>query len=266
MSIDTPDILKKIIAAKEREVRERRANRPLKELEALVQDAAPPRSFKGALKSEIAAGRAAVIAEIKRASPSKGILREHFIPAEIARSYAQHGAATLSVLTDEQFFQGHDTYLTQARAASGLPAIRKDFLIDAYQIYESRVLGADCVLLIVAALNDTQLMELNTLAKELSLDVLVEVHDRHELDRALALKPTLLGVNNRDLRTFETRLETTLELLDHIPQDPTVVTESGIHTRTDVALMRRHSVNCFLVGEAFMRADDPGAKLAALFT
>ena len=265
MSIDTPDILKKIIAVKEREVSERRANRPLKELEALVQDAASPRSFEGALTHEIAAGRAAVIAEIKRASPSKGILRKHFIPAEIAQSYAQHGAATLSVLTDEQFFQGHDTYLTQARAASGLPAIRKDFLIDAYQVYESRVLGADCVLLIVAALNDAQLMELYTLAKELSLDVLVEVHDRRELDRALALKPTLLGVNNRDLRTFETRLETTLELLDHIPQGPTVVTESGIHTRADVALMRQHSVNCFLVGEAFMRADDPGEKLAALF-
>jgi indole-3-glycerol phosphate synthase len=206
-----------------------------------------------------------VIAEVKKASPSKGIIREHFDPAEIAASYAHGGAACLSVLTDQHFFQGHDDYLGQARERSGLPVIRKDFIIDPYQVFESRLIGADAILLIVAALKDSELLELSTLADSLELDVLVEVHDQEELDRALKLPVTLIGINNRDLRTFETSLKTTLDLLDAIPLERLVVTESGIHTPADVALMREHDVHTFLVGEAFMRAEDPGAKLAELF-
>jgi len=265
MSTDTPDILKKIIGVKQREISERGARLSRASLAKRACDSLAPRPFEEALRKKSCAGETAVIAEIKRASPSKGILREHFVPGEIAQSYAQHGATTLSVLTDEEFFQGHDTFLAQARSACNLAAIRKDFIIDTYQVYESRVLGADCILLIVAALEDKQLGELYACAKDLSLDVLVEVHDRQELDRALELGPTLLGINNRNLRTFETRLETTLELLEHVPPTPTIVTESGIHTADDVALMRRHGVHCFLVGEAFMRAVDPGRKLAELF-
>jgi len=211
------------------------------------------------------AGRAAVIAEIKKASPSRGILREDFDPEQIAISYENGGAACLSVLTDIDFFKGADAYLQQARAACSLPVLRKDFVIDPYQVYEARALGADCILLIVAALDDDLLRELLQLAGELGMDALVEVHDATELQRALAMPAPLLGINNRDLRTFETRLDTTLGYLQQIPDDRLVVTESGIHTVDDVALMRSHGVNCFLVGEAFMRAPEPGAKLAELF-
>ncbi|HPE74123.1 MAG TPA: indole-3-glycerol phosphate synthase TrpC, partial [Candidatus Competibacter sp.] len=224
-----------------------------------------PRPFQDQLTRTIAAGRAAVIAEIKRASPSKGLLRDPFEPAAIAQSYAAAGAACLSVLTDRDFFQGHEDYLRAARAACDLPTLRKDFIVDPYQVHEARLIGADCILLIVAALDDATLGELARLAAELGLDVLVEVHDAEELERALATGATLIGINNRNLRTFETRLDTTLDLLSQIPKDRTVVTESGIHTSADVALMREHGVHAFLVGEAFMRASDPGAKLAELF-
>ena len=264
-SLDTPDILKKIIAVKRDEIAARLAATPHTELAAAIGDCAPARGFEHAIRQTVDSGRPAVIAEIKKASPSKGVLRESFIPAEIATSYADHGAAALSVLTDQQFFQGADEYLKLAREACILPVIRKDFLIDPYQIYESRVLGADCVLLIVAALSDGELEELYGLSRESGLDVLVEVHDADELARALRLSPSLLGINNRDLRNFETTLQTTLGLLDGLPAETTVVTESGIHTRADVSLMRDHGVHSFLVGEAFMRADDPGAKLAELF-
>ncbi|MEX2576094.1 MAG: indole-3-glycerol phosphate synthase TrpC, partial [Halofilum sp. (in: g-proteobacteria)] len=211
------------------------------------------------------AGEAAVIAEIKKASPSKGLLRADFDPAEIARSYAAGGAAALSVLTDRDFFQGDGSYLTAARAASGLPALRKDFIIDPYQVYEARAMNADCVLLIVAALDDAALRELHGLSIELGMDVLVEVHDEHELKRALAAGPDLIGINNRDLRTFETTPETTRELRGRVPPDVLLVTESGIHTQDDVAAMRAADVHAFLIGEAFMVASDPGAQLAALF-
>ena len=224
-----------------------------------------PRDFVGAIRAKIAAGNAAVIAEIKKASPSKGVLREGFDPAVIASSYAAGGAACLSVLTDRQFFQGAPEYLQAARAASGLPALRKDFIVDPYQVYEARAMGADCILLIVSALDDAQLRALESLALELQMAVLVEVHDALELDRALALKTPLLGINNRNLRTFAVSLDTTLDLLDRIPPDRIVVTESGIATRNDVTKMRERDVDAFLVGEAFMRADDPGAELAKLF-
>ena len=265
MSIDPPDILKKIISVKVAEVSARKEKISLDALASRISGRVSARPFTASLKRRIDEGQAAVIAEIKRASPSKGILRQHFVPADIARSYATHGASALSVLTDEQFFEGADRHLVEAREASGLPVIRKDFLVDAYQVYEACILRADCILLIVAALDDARLHELYELAGTLSLDVLVEVHDRDELARALALRPSLLGINNRNLRTFETRLETTLELLEHVPSDVTVVTESGIHTRDDVAMMRDNAVHCFLVGEAFMRADEPGEKLAELF-
>ena len=261
----SPDILKKILARKAEEVAHRRRRLSTNELSRRVEDLAPPRPFLNPLQQTIAQGRAAVIAEIKRASPSKGLLRDPFEPAEIARSYAAAGAAGLSVLTDHDFFQGHEDYLKEARAACGLPVLRKDFIIDPYQIYEARLIGADCILLIVAALEDAALGEQARLAEELKMDVLVEVHDARELERALAIGATLVGINNRDLRSFETRLETTLRLLPMIPDHCTVVTESGIHTREDVALMRAHGVHAFLVGEAFMRAADPGAKLAELF-
>ena len=262
---DTPDILKKILARKAEEVAERRARLSEAELRERAAAADPPRGFVRALRERIAAGRPAVIAEIKKASPSKGVLREDFDPAAIARSYERGGAACLSVLTDVDFFQGADAYLQQARAACTLPVLRKDFTIDTYQIQEARALGADCILLIVAALSDGQLAELNAAARELGMDVRVEVHDCAELERALAVPGEMIGINNRNLRTFETRLDTTLELLDRIPAERLVVTESGILEPADVALMREHGVNAFLVGEAFMKVADPGDKLVELF-
>jgi len=261
----TPDILKKILNRKAEEVAERRARMPLPALVEQAGSASPVRGFVAAIEKTIAEGRAAVIAEIKKASPSKGVMREHFVPAEIARSYAEHGACCLSVLTDIDFFQGSDAYLQQARNACPLPVLRKDFMLDPYQVYEARALGADCILLIVAALSDAQMGELAGLAHELGMDVLVEVHDADELQRALALDSTLLGINNRNLRSFETSLDTTLELLAQIPDNRIVVTESGIHTPADVQLMREHQVNAFLVGEAFMKSPEPGLKLAELF-
>ena len=263
---DTPDILAKIVDRKRKEIRERAAKRPLTQLRAALAATAPARGFVRALDARIAVGEAAVIAEIKRASPSKGILRENFRPAEIARSYARHGAACLSVLTDVDFFQGADAYLVEARAACSLPVIRKDFIVDPYQVYEARVIGADCVLLIVACLDDARLRVLNDLARELGMDVLIEVHDRQELERALQVRGRLVGINNRNLRSFEVNLDTTLGLLELIPEDRLVVTESGILAPADVHRMRTHGVHAFLVGEAFMRADDPGARLAELFS
>ena len=262
---DPPDILRRIIRHKAREVTASAERTPLRVLGERAEAQAAPRGFAAALETRISAGGPAVIAEIKKASPSKGVLREDFDPAAIARDYAQGGAAALSVLTDESFFQGADRHLAEARAAAGLPVLRKDFTIDAYQVWEARALGADCILLIVAALGDAQLVELAGLAAHLDMDVLVEVHDAAELERALALRPSLLGINNRDLRTFETTLDTTLGLLDRIPAGCTVVTESGIHTRDDVARMRAAGVHGFLVGEAFMRAERPGDRLRELF-
>ena len=262
---DTPDILKRILRRKMEEIAARMQQRPLEVLQREVTEALPPRGFAAAITQKIEAGEAAVIAEIKRASPSKGVLREDFRPAEIARSYAAGGAACLSVLTDIDFFQGSDAYLRQARAACELPVIRKDFIIDPYQVYEARALGADCILLIAACLEQRVLCELNELARQLGMDVLIEVHDAHELERALQLENRLIGINNRDLRSFEVRLQTTLDLLPRIPAERIVVTESGILGREDVALMREHGVDAFLVGEAFMRAEDPGARLAELF-
>ena len=262
---DCPDVLLRIIRHKAREVAERAERTPLRVLGEQAEAQAPPRGFAAALRSRIAAGEPAVIAELKKASPSKGVLREDFDPDVIARDYTAGGAAALSVLTDETFFQGADRHLSQARAASGLPVLRKDFVIDAWQVYEARALGADCILLIVAALGDAQLNELAALATHLGMDVLVEVHDAAELERAAHLEPLLLGINNRDLRTFDTTLDTTLGLLDRIPAGRTVITESGIHTRADVARMRAAGVHGFLVGEAFMRAERPGAKLRELF-
>ena len=261
---ETPDILKKIVHRKAEEVRARSERLPLSELIALAGDE-PARGFANALHAKIAAGQPAVIAEIKKASPSKGLLRADFRPAEIAVSYARGGAACLSVLTDIDFFQGSDTYLKEARAACALPAIRKDFIIDPYQVHEARAMGADCILLIAACLDDVRLRELNALAHDLGMDVLVEVHDALELERALAVPGRLVGVNNRNLRTFEVSLETTLALLESVPVDRLLVTESGILDGCDVARMRAHGVNAFLVGEAFMRADDPGTELARLF-
>lgn len=260
-----PDILQKILNRKAEEVAACAARVPLGEIRRQAAAADAPRGFVAALGRRIAAGQAAVIAEIKKASPSKGVLREDFDPSAIARSYAAGGAACLSVLTDIDFFQGADAYLQQARAACVLPVLRKDFMLDPYQVYEARAIGADCILLIVAALTDMQMTELAALAGHLGLDVLVEVHDAEELARALKLPCRMIGINNRNLRTFETRLETTLELLELIPDDRLVVTESGILAPPDVALMRQHGVNAFLVGEAFMRADDPGQRLAELF-
>ena len=262
---DTPDILKKIVARKLEEIDERSANISLDQLKAQLDNADAPRGFVQSLKDKVAAGQSGVIAEIKKASPSKGVLREHFVPAEIAKSYADHGAACLSVLTDVDFFQGGDAYLKQARAACSLPVIRKDFIVDPYQVYEARAMSADCILLIVACLTDRQLADLNALAMKLGMDVLIEVHDAEELERALKVPNPMIGINNRNLRTFDVSLQTTLDLLASISDDRLVVTESGIHAPEDVALMREHNVNAFLVGEAFMRADQPGEKLAALF-
>ncbi len=260
-----PDILKKILARKREEIAERQRKTTIAELHRQAEQADPPRGFVKAMQAKIALGQAAVIAEIKKASPSRGVLREDFHPAEIAQSYAQGGAACLSVLTDSDFFQGSEAYLQQARSACELPVIRKDFLLDPYQVVEARAIGADCILLIAAALDDATLADLAQLASELGLDVLVEVHDADELHRALKLNLTLVGINNRNLRSFDVSLETTLGLLWSIPDDRIVVTESGILTRTDVALMREHGVHAFLVGEAFMKADAPGEKLRELF-
>jgi indole-3-glycerol phosphate synthase len=263
--LNPPDILKKILAKKREEIAQRQAFRSIAELHDIAKEASAPRGFVQALQYKIAQGKAAVIAEIKKASPSRGVLREDFRPADIARSYAFGGAACLSVLTDKDFFQGAEAYLDLARNACPLPVIRKDFLIDPYQIVESRAIGADCVLLIAAALDDETLAELAKLAQDLGMDVLVEVHDADELHRALALDLKLVGINNRDLRSFEVSLQTTLGLLWQIPDDRIVVTESGILAPDDVALMRQHGVNAFLVGEAFMKADEPGQKLKELF-
>jgi indole-3-glycerol phosphate synthase len=259
------DILKRILAVKAAEVAAARASKPLAEVAAAALAAAPARDFAGALAAKVSAGLPGVIAEIKKASPSKGLLRERFDPAAIARSYERHGAACLSVLTDSQFFQGRLEDLKLARAACTLPVLRKDFMIDAYQVYEARAAGADCILLIAAALEDVSMRELEDLAEKLGLAVLVEVHDGDELDRALHLKTPLIGINNRNLRTFETRLETTLDLLERIPDGRIVVTESGILAPDDVARMRERQVCAFLVGEAFMRAEDPGVELNRLF-
>jgi indole-3-glycerol phosphate synthase len=259
------DILERILAVKREEVAAAERAKPLEAIRREAEAAAPPMDFAGALRTTIDAGQAGVIAEIKKASPSKGVLREEFRPAEIAASYARHGAACLSVLTDRQFFQGRPEYLAQARLASGLPVLRKDFLTDPYQVYESRVLGADCILLIVAALDVPRMLELEAIGEALGMGVLVEVHDSAELDRSLALRTPLLGINNRNLLTFETNLETTLNLLERVPDSRLVITESGISVPQDVALMRRHGVNAFLVGEAFMRASDPGLELQRLF-
>ncbi|MBU3057179.1 indole-3-glycerol phosphate synthase TrpC [Pseudomonas indica] len=261
-----PTVLEKIIARKAEEVAERRARLGLAELEQLARDADAPRGFAQALLEQAKRKQPAVIAEIKKASPSKGVLRENFVPTEIARSYQEGGATCLSVLTDVDFFQGADAYLQEARAACSLPVIRKDFMIDPYQIVESRALGADCVLLIVSALDDVRMAELAATAKDVGLDVLVEVHDGDELERALkTLDTPLLGINNRNLHTFEVSLETTLDLLPRIPRDRLVVTESGILNRADVELMEISEVYAFLVGEAFMRAENPGLELQRLF-
>lgn len=261
-----PTVLEKILARKAEEVAERRARVSFAEVETLARGADTPRGFARALLEQAARKRPAVIAEIKKASPSKGVLRENFVPAEIAKSYEAGGATCLSVLTDIDFFQGADAYLQQARAACSLPVIRKDFMIDPYQIVEARALGADCVLLIVSALDNVRMAELASVAKDVGLDVLVEVHDGDELDRALnTLDTPLVGINNRSLHSFEVSLETTLDLLPRVPRDRLVVTESGILNRADVELMEISEVYAFLVGEAFMRAEEPGAELKRLF-
>jgi indole-3-glycerol phosphate synthase len=263
--MSVPTVLEKIISRKREEVAERRARVGLAELGYMAASADPVRGFAQRLQEQARSKQPAVIAEVKRASPSKGVLRENFVPAEIAKSYEAGGATCLSVLTDIDFFQGADSYLQQARAACSLPLIRKDFMIDPYQIVESRALGADCILLIVAALEDAQMAELAEAAKSQGLDVLVEVHNGAELERALRLETPLIGINNRNLHTFELSLETTLELLPRIPRDRLVVTESGILHRADVELMEINDVYAFLVGEAFMRAEQPGVELQRLF-
>ena len=266
MNPNTPDILARIVVTKHEEVAAARAAKPLAAVRAEAEArAADLRGFEAALRAKVAAGRPAVIAEIKKASPSKGVIRADFRPAEIAASYARHGAACLSVLTDLQYFQGCTEYLQQARAACPLPVLRKDFMVDEYQVLEARAMGADCILLIAACLDDVQMADLEAVALAHGMSVLVEVHDRAELHRALKLKTPLLGINNRDLRSFSVTLDTTLGLLDEVPADRLLVTESGILAADDVARMRAADVHAFLVGEAFMRADDPGAALAALF-
>lgn len=261
----TPTILTRILARKDQEVAERRQAVSEADLLALGEQQGVPRGFIEALNTRIATGDAAIIAEVKKASPSKGVIREEFHPSDIAKSYAQGGAACLSVLTDADFFQGHEDYLIAARDVCTLPVIRKDFITHGYQVSEARAIGADCILLIVAALDDAQLRDLHQQANQLGMDVLVEVHDADELERALALELKLVGINNRNLHTFDTSLNTTLDLLPRIPESVIVITESGIHTRDDVELMRDHNVNGFLVGEAFMRESDPGLALKRLF-
>ncbi len=260
------DILNRIVDVKREELVVARALHSEAALRDLAAAQSAPRGFAAALRAKLAAGAPAVIAEVKKASPSKGVIREHFVPAEIAASYARHGAACLSVLTDAQFFQGHADFLRQARAACDLPVLRKDFMIDPYQVVEARAMGADCILLIAACLSDAQMAELEACAIELGLEVLVEVHDGDELDRALRLETPLLGINNRNLRSFEVTLDTTLGLLPRVPAGRLLVTESGIGSHADVLRMRAAGVHAFLVGEAFMRADDPGQALAALFS
>ena len=259
------DILDRIVAVKHEEIAAGRLRRSLASWLEEAQAQGPTRGFEAALRARQAVGRAAVIAEVKKASPSKGVLREQFVPSEIAAGYAAAGAACLSVLTDAPFFQGHASYLQQARAACQLPVLRKDFMVDEYQVVEARALGADCILLIAACLGDTQMRDLEACALDLGMAVLVEVHDGAELERALRLRTPLLGINNRNLKTFEVTLETTLALLPRVPTDRLLVTESGILQRADVLRMRAAGIHSFLVGEAFMRAADPGAALAALF-
>ncbi len=259
------DILNKIVAVKREEVAAALGKKPLAAMRADAESRVLTRDFEGAMRAKIAAGQAAVIAEIKKASPSKGVLRADFIPADIAQSYAEHGAACLSVLTDKQFFQGSVDYLKQARASCDLPVLRKDFMVDAYQVYEARAMGADAILLIAACLDDAQMADLEAIARGLDMAVLVEVHDRPELERALKLKTRLVGINNRNLRTFEVSLQTTLDMLPDVPADRLLVTESGILTAADVQRMRDANVHAFLVGEAFMRAAEPGEALAKLF-
>ena len=265
MNPNTPDILARIVVTKHEEVAAARAARPLAAVRAEAEARTDVRGFEAALRAKIAARQPAVIAEVKKASPSKGVIRADFRPAEIAASYARHGAACLSVLTDVPYFQGATEYLQQARAACALPVLRKDFMVDEYQVHEARAMGADCILLIAACLDDVQMADLEAVALAHRMGVLVEVHDREELHRALRLKTPLLGINNRDLRSFEVTLDTTLGMLAEVPADRLLVTESGILVAEDVARMRAADVNAFLVGEAFMRADDPGAALAALF-
>lgn len=260
------DILNKILATKAIEVASSKAKTSVEEMQAIAEAQAPARDFVGAIRQKIEAGEAAVIAEIKKASPSKGVIREDFQPAEIAASYEQGGAACLSVLTDEQYFQGSAEYLKQARNACQLPVLRKDFMVDIYQVYEARAMGADCILLIAAALSLSKMQELEKLANQLGMAVLVEVHNGEELEEAIQLETPLLGINNRNLRTFEVTLDTTLDLLPKINQDKIVVTESGIFTVDDVTLMRDNEVHTFLVGEAFMRQDDPGTELKKVFS
>jgi indole-3-glycerol phosphate synthase len=259
------DILNKIVAVKREEVAAALAKKSLAAMRADAESRVLTRDFEGAMRAKIDAGQAAVIAEIKKASPSKGVLRADFIPADIAQSYAEHGAACLSVLTDKQFFQGSVDYLKQARASCDLPVLRKDFMIDAYQVYEARAMGADAILLIAACLDDAHMADLEAMARSLDMAVLVEVHDRAELERALKLKTRLVGINNRNLRTFEVTLQTTLDMLPDVPMDRLLVTESGILNAADVKRMRDANVHAFLVGEAFMRAAEPGEALAKLF-
>ncbi|MBP6220253.1 indole-3-glycerol phosphate synthase TrpC [Limnohabitans sp.] len=259
------DILDQIIAVKREEVAAAQKQKPMAVVRADAESRVLTRDFEGAMRAKIAAGQAAVIAEIKKASPSKGVLRAEFIPADIAQSYAEHGAACLSVLTDKQFFQGSVDFLKQARASCDLPVLRKDFMIDAYQVYEARAMGADAILLIAACLDDAQMADMEAVARSLDMAVLVEVHDRAELDRALKLKTRLVGINNRNLKTFEVSLQSTLDLLPCVPADRLLVTESGIQTVEDVKRMREAKVHAFLVGEAFMRAAEPGEALAKLF-
>ena len=259
------DILTQIVAVKREEIAEAIRRKPLAAMREDAESRVLTRDFVGAIHAKIASGKAAVIAEVKKASPSKGVLRADFIPADIAQTYAEHGAACLSVLTDKQFFQGDVDYLKQARASCSLPVLRKDFMVDNYQIYESRVMGADCILLIAACLDDSQMKDMEALAMSLDMAVLVEVHDEPELDRALKLKTPLIGINNRNLKTFEVSLDTTSSLASSVPADRIVVTESGISTIDDVKRLRAANINAFLVGEAFMREEDPGVALASLF-
>ena len=259
------DILNKIVAVKREEIATAKAQKPLAAVRFDAESRVLTRDFVGALRQKIAAGKPAVIAEVKKASPSKGVLRADFIPADIAQSYAEHGAACLSVLTDRQFFQGTTDYLKQARASCSLPVLRKDFMVDPYQVYEARVMGADCILLIAACLDDQQMQDMEALARSLDMAVLVEVHDAAELERALKLKTPLIGVNNRNLKTFEVSLETTIALKAQVPADRLLITESGIAAPADVQRMRAAGIQAFLVGEAFMRAEEPGMALAELF-
>ena len=259
------DILNRIVDVKKQEIAAAMRRKPLEAMRADAESRVLTRDFLGAMRAKVSSDKAAVIAEVKKASPSKGVLRADFIPADIAQTYAEFGAACLSVLTDEQFFQGSVDYLKQARASCDLPVLRKDFMIDPYQIYESRVMGADCILLIAACLDDARMAELEAIARSLDMAVLVEVHDAAELERALKLKTPLVGINNRNLRTFDVTLDTTLGMLKDVPADRLLVTESGILSRDDVKRMRDAGVHAFLVGEAFMRAEDPGVALKALF-